>query len=152
MSIAALRELASTENDDVLTEMLTAGLDRWTMYRLLKLSYSSLPPSLHSSILSYLLPLQILNFNFSSCTGPLRVWFKPTRTNNQVPSPLQYMFIFHLWSCRSLPSHAVNLYFMSSYRELSSIFSFRFVRTAVTLTCFRALCCALTAKWNKIKW
>ena len=28
MSIATLRELAASENDDVLTEMLIAGLDR----------------------------------------------------------------------------------------------------------------------------
>ena len=54
MSIAALRELASTENDDVLTEMLTAGLDRYTMYRSLRLSYSFLPsPSLLPFSLTY---------------------------------------------------------------------------------------------------
>ena len=32
MSVATLRELAASENDDVLTEMLTAGLDMRTTY------------------------------------------------------------------------------------------------------------------------
>ena len=33
MSVATLRELAASENDDVLTEMLTAGLDRYDASR-----------------------------------------------------------------------------------------------------------------------
>ena len=33
MSVATLRELAASENDDVLTEMLTAGLDRYVISR-----------------------------------------------------------------------------------------------------------------------
>ena len=33
MSVATLRELAASENDDVLTEMLTAGLDRYDKIR-----------------------------------------------------------------------------------------------------------------------
>ena len=33
MSVATLRELAASENDDVLTEMLTAGLDRYVKSR-----------------------------------------------------------------------------------------------------------------------
>ena len=160
MSIAALRELASTENDDVLTEMLTAGLDRWTMYRLLKFliplsllpsnpprpyppSYSSsLPPT----IISYLLPLRFLNFHFSSCAGPLRAWFKPTRTNNQVASPLQYVFIFQLWLKRILSWYAVHSYVMSCYRELSSICSSKFVRKAVTIKLLCVLCRTHNAK------
>ena len=65
MSVASLRELAASENDDVLTEMLTAGLDRYVTSRFKRYRdfCNSIPYALYYYTPSLSLQKDILTWN-----------------------------------------------------------------------------------------